>query len=482
MPSTTAQVAGNTLRRALAEITGGYRSFVTTSGGTAGGIDFIVSGLSGIGADYVLNMPWALAVDLANIREFRRAVSFSGTTVTMATTFSATVAISTTIDMYPFRPPLYKQAWNRAFQKLYPTVYRSVIDCIVADITRKGHDSAVADDFYSTPPNMDRVGRIVRMGSEHHWDDFTRADSTTTAGSDYSAVAGTFGITSNRLYSVTAAVDDKLVRTTDPKLQDLYIEADSTGTLKSTTDRVHDAIMLRYIDSSNFLYVDFYNDTLRIVKQDGGSATALTTATFVFTNGTYYRTGVLAVGRRILVWLNNVLYLDYSLSAANAAKFVVPGNYGIYVNAAGSPATASRVDNYHVFQVTPDYEWTDWKQSSDLLSIELPAFDTGRPSGLLRIEGMAPLTLLTADNVTSLASDDAATGGVVEIATTDAAYQTVLSQARAELFYLLGAEIYPTGIPENSRQYTEMGLAQEALVRSMQRMPVLSTRRRGHVN
>src|SRR3990167_1253878 len=161
MPSLTAQTAGNTLRRALAEIAGGYRSYTTTSAGNAGGTTFLVSGLDGIGSDYVLDMPWALQVDGANIREFRRATGLSGSTVTVATAYTAQVASAVTMDMYPFRPPLYKQALNRAFQKLYPSVYRLVMDCIVADLTRKGHDGAAMDDFYSMPPNMDSVEAVT---------------------------------------------------------------------------------------------------------------------------------------------------------------------------------------------------------------------------------------------------------------------------------------------------------------------------------
>src|SRR3972149_6406609 len=102
MPSLTAQTAGNTLRRALAEIAGGYRTYTTTGAGNAGGTTLVVSGLSGIGSDNVLDMLWVLQTDGANVREFRRASGLDSATVTVTTAFTAQVASAVTFDFYPF--------------------------------------------------------------------------------------------------------------------------------------------------------------------------------------------------------------------------------------------------------------------------------------------------------------------------------------------------------------------------------------------
>ena len=477
MPSLTAQTAGNTLRRALAEIAGGYRSYTTTGAGNAGGTTFVVSGLDGIGSDYVLDMPWVLQTDGANIREFRRATGLSGSTVTVSTAYTAQVASGVTMDMYPFRPSLYKQALSKAFQKLYPSIYRLVEAYRISNNDRMGHLSAVLDNWYSTPQNMVKVGKVWRCGIENLWDDFDRADNASDAGNGWTAAAGTFGIISNRLYSL---VDDSLlVRSSNPLLQNLYIECEQTGTLNSGNDYSVLSLIFRYIDSSNFLMADMNNSGINITKFDGGTATSLNQTTFTPTNGTYYKVAISAIGTRLRVWVDDVLYLDYQLTGANATKYVIPGNIGFKSDLGGAPGTPNRANNYVCYQLTPEYEWLDWHHARGLPDFELPYSSSARPSGLLRIQGTALLSALTADNVTSLASDDAT--AVVEIATTDTAYQTLLAQARAELFYLLGAEIYPTGIPENSRQYTEMGITQEALVQKMVRMPALRTRMRGAV-
>ena len=97
MATIAAQTSKLTARRALAEITvgpdrvtSGYRTYTADSGSTT---TAVIGGLSGIGSDYILALPWAVNnTDLSVPFEFRRAIELSGTTVTFANAFGAAIA------------------------------------------------------------------------------------------------------------------------------------------------------------------------------------------------------------------------------------------------------------------------------------------------------------------------------------------------------------------------------------------------------
>src|SRR3990167_6628869 len=124
MPSISAQTSKQTARRALAEITvgpdkrtTGYRNYTAAAGGDTD--TAVISALSGIGADYVLALPWCVNnTDTTVPFEFRRAIELSGTSVNFANAFGATIAAADDLDFYPYRPSIYTQALDRKSTRL----------------------------------------------------------------------------------------------------------------------------------------------------------------------------------------------------------------------------------------------------------------------------------------------------------------------------------------------------------------------------
>jgi len=463
----TAVLSKQTARRALAAVAGGYRTYDTTTGGSSS--TAIIAALSGIGADYLLAMPWGLANDGTQALSFRRASQLDSTTVTFANAFGGTIATAVSMDFYPFRPSLYTEALNRAMAKLYPGVYRIVTSHLITHAARKtGQGNAV----YPFPRNMQRVHRLTHWGSTVATDLFDRAASTTTPGDGWTVDVGTFGVISERGYAVTDADGDRMSRTEDMK--DGVLEMIVRGTLNSGATYRSPALLFRMaedytgaIDYANCLVVRLLNAVVDLRKRDGGTETSLATATQTTSDGVDYVLRVQFVGDRIRVWVDDLELISFQLTGLNA-KYLQNPRVGVRLDKGGSPATAARFDDFYAFGQTSPFEWTDWEQNRDSFTLNIPAISTTAPTGLLLVEGSAPLTAFAADGTEALVTD---TTAIVEIATTDFAYLTLIEQARAELFRLLSAEIYPTGIPQNSAQYLE--LAKEAAMNAaaMKRMP-----------
>lgn len=475
MPIATAQVSKQTLRRAVAG-PGGYRTRSTTGTGTA--TTAIIAALSGIGADYVLDMPWGLANDGNNAGEFRRASSFSGTTVTFADGFTNAVANSVSMDFYPYLPTLYTEAANRAMRKLYQRdkAYRLVNSHIIPHSERKLDGSG----YYALPRNMDRVHQLSVLGSLALRDLFDRADSTTEPGNSWVETAGNWGIISERLYAQSDANGDHVTRDLD--LKDGVIQAIVRGTLNSATTYRTPALTFRIaedrngaIDTTNYLAVRLLNAVVDLRKVDSSTESSLTTATQTTTDGTDYLLRVQFRGTHIMIWVDDVLLIDYNLTGLNE-KYTEYPRAGIRWDTAGSPATAARVDDYYAFHAEGLTIWPDWRQSGDNNILEIPAFGDRAPTGILYVEGGTILTTLTADNVASLDADGTAR---VEIETTDRAYETLIEQARAELYLMLGEQVYPTGLSQNSEQYLRIAQQHAENARQMLGMTSPSPQIRG---
>ena len=128
--------------------------------------------------------------------------------------------------------------------------------------------------------------------------------------------------------------------------------------------------------------------------------------------------------------------------------------WGFRWDMAGAPATAARIDDVYAFEAWAPFEWPDWEQARDSQSLRIPAISSAAPTGSLLIEGSEQLTLLAADNTESLVNDGTT---VLEIATTDPAYQTFIQAAAVELYTLLG--------------YRDLAAEARAHLGNMKRMP-----------
>lgn len=91
------------------------------------------------------------------------------------------------------------------------------------------------------------------------WDTFDRANSTSTLGSAdtgqaWTARSGTWGVSSNRGYLVTTSPEASYIATVDPGLTNLI----ASGTVTFGSTRVNSGLLLKYIDTSNHIIVNFY--------------------------------------------------------------------------------------------------------------------------------------------------------------------------------------------------------------------------------
>lgn len=162
-------------------------------------------------------------------------------------------------------------------------------------------------------------------------DTFTRADSTTTLGSDWIALAGTWGITSNRAYCVTTAAanhfagHDMLTPNCDAQ-----VDAVTGG------NPFYQGLVFRWVDANNYCLVD--RDNLYVVS--GGVQTSYAHSS-PFVDGVDATIRVVANGTSITVYKN--------ATAINTRTLTTPQGdiWGIRTYTGG---TSYRLDN---FSATP---------------------------------------------------------------------------------------------------------------------------------
>jgi len=464
VPTAFATISKRTLRRAIAGRS--YRTRATTGSGST--TSAVIAALSGIGSDYVLDMPWGLCNDGNNAGEFRRATGLSATTVSFANAYTNTVASGVSMEFYPYPPNLYSEAIDQAIRKLNAQngkVYRLVNSHIIPHSERKLNSSG----YYSLPRNMVRVFEISMMGRRRLRDLFDRADSTTEPGNSWVETSGNLGISNEQLYQPSLSNGAHITR--DLNMKDGVIEATLRGILNSGSTYCSPALTFRIaedrngdIDTDDYLVVRLLNAVVDLRKlTDGASESSLTTAAQTTADSTDYVVRVQLRGANIRIWVDDVELINYDLLGLNL-KYTENPRVGIRWDVGGSPSNVARVRSYYAFGAEALGIWPDWSQDGDNTALVIPRNGNAAPTGLLYLQGRAPLTTLTADGVDSIDSD---TTAKVEITTTDQAYECLLEQARAELFRLLGSEIYPTGIPHNSQQYLQLAQQHERQAQQM---------------
>lgn len=436
----------------------GYLSLLTSSAGNAGGTTAVIAALSGYGADYLLATPWADAVDLANAGEFRRVISLVGTTVTVANAYTAQVATSTTIDFYPYRPSLYTQALNRASAWVFGNkhIYRYLSSHIISQSDRQ-----LSGNLYSMPRNMREVEKITYWGRLILRATFAAAD-TASGVSGWTAGAGSIGIRSEQFYFPGDTNADYATRS--EKIKNGVWEFSTSGTMESSTVYRTIGLMFHHavdyagaLDHNNYLVARLLNDAiadrLEIRKIDGGTESQLAVATVALTDGTRAVMRIETVGARIRGFVDDVQLIDYELIGPNL-KYADYDRWGLRLDKAGAPGTAANVQELYAHEMVTPIDWTDWQQSRESQTLLIPSIGRRNPTGVLLVEGGEVLTALAADNTQSLVDDGTA---LLEIATTDPAWQSYIAAAAVELYRMLG--------------YTELRQEAEAALRGMRGMP-----------
>lgn len=191
------------------------------------------------------------------------------------------------------------------------------------------------------------------------YDLFTKADSATTLGSSsvggaWTAVSGTWGISSNEAYCVSDANNNAAILPT-VGTGDYIVSCDVKGQLLGASWR-EAQLMFRYIDSNNFLHIGCDSGGMRIDKRDGGVDSTLYTDNFSedinpFADNTWFTIKVICLKNWLYVYMNGNLYIAYSMSQTDYVKFGASGIVGIRLDKGGSPSVAARWDKFIVENV-----------------------------------------------------------------------------------------------------------------------------------
>jgi hypothetical protein len=177
-------------------------------------------------------------------------------------------------------------------------------------------------------------------------DNFNESDSATTMGKTDSGQSwipktGTWGISTNKAYSVTDAVGDLVL--VDSGITDPVIQCTLNGTLNSVVNFRVPQLGFRGLDSSNFLLADMVNGTVRLLKFDGGVFTTLTTTATTTSDNTDYQVCIVCNNLSITIYVNGVSKITYTLAGGDT-KYVEYTKMGFRLAKGGAPATAARWD------------------------------------------------------------------------------------------------------------------------------------------
>lgn len=152
-------------------------------------------------------------------------------------------------------------------------------------------------------------------------DTFTRADSAVSLGSAdtgqaWTAVVGTWGITSNKGYCATAGNSEK-VATVEAALADCSIQV----TMRASGDPVASGggITFRRSDATNYLIAVIESNALRVYKRVAGAFTSLGFYSFTPLTTTDYVVKVTLVGSTIKAFLDGTERVSVSDSHNSTA-------------------------------------------------------------------------------------------------------------------------------------------------------------------
>ena len=464
MPYPLANLSKRTIRHDVASLLGDNWPLATSGAGNGGGTTAVFASLAGEPPSNVVNK-YLLIEESTNDGEYRVTTTpftASSGTITVRRAYTAQVATSIDSYLHEFSPHLYTLGINEAFRQCYRAVYREHL-----------HHTFIREAGQKTVPlprGMERVMRVMecRYSSEKLRDFFDRTASATDPGGKWTAATGTtWGVTSEGLYCVSDTNGDIILAATNPQMKNGVIECVIRGDTTDAAGRVLDALF-RYEDTSNFLYVRLYNDTVDLRRRSGGSEASLTTATVTLTENVDYVLRIMFDGSWISIWIDDRQVVMYELTGRNLQYLGYDesgtgtyGNVGFRLVKDSTPslaATATRVSHYFAHALVGRMERRDWKQAPSGRMIELQTMGRGwstTQGRMLWLEGASELTAVGADTAFEiLATDSTAT---VEIQTTDPAYEILLKYAA---WAVLRDAAMPghTSNPEKRKEYAERAL------------------------
>ncbi len=466
MPYPLASLTKRGIRADVAYILGDNWPFTTTTGGSS--TTAIISSLIGVPIAAIQNK-YLLLESGTSDSEYRIASQFAPLTGTITTrrAFTNTVAISVSGHIHEFSPHLYTLGINEAIRVAYPALYRPIL---FHQFTRYANQRALP-----LPRDMDRILTIEedKSISARVQDFFDRTASTTDPGTNWTAITGTWGITSESLYCPSDTDGDFIKASTNYYLQDGVIEFRVRGDTTNTASRTLLLAFRVNDDYTEALGVRLLNDTVDLRKLEGGSWTSLSTGTVTTTEDVDYVVRVQFEGSWVSVWVNDRQYILFELVGTNL-KYLgydenpgTYGNFGFRLEKTGSPSltvTSTRVSHIFAHALVGTSERGDWALSMGGRSIEMRRNHRGRDltvGKMLWMRGLAELSQVAADTTfEALTTDGTAT---VEMLTTDPAYE-VLTQWAAYEVLNAATQMAFTSDPAKRQEYQQ--LAQNQLQRA----------------
>jgi hypothetical protein len=123
-------------------------------------------------------------------------------------------------------------------------------------------------------------------------------------------LSGTWGISGNKAYCASQSAGD------------INIEAGSANYSYSITLNCKNTganlyyfnSVFRLLDTNNYLRVKCGEGLLQLTKFVAGTGTVLSSLSFTTTNDVDYRVKVICQGNRVVVYVDGILYIDYTLT------------------------------------------------------------------------------------------------------------------------------------------------------------------------
>jgi hypothetical protein len=180
------------------------------------------------------------------------------------------------------------------------------------------------------------------------YDDFGRADSTTSLGTSASLHVwtpgqGTHGIISGKGYSVTDADGD--YATIDSHVTNGHYFLTVEGTLNSATIYRVPRFILAGLSGSTFLEAFIWNGSVYLYKRDAGTYSLLQSqAGQTTTDATQYIIHVKREDKNFSIYVDSVFFFTYTLAGTNV-QYMTGTLAGWHLAKLGSPTSPARFDN-----------------------------------------------------------------------------------------------------------------------------------------
>jgi len=181
-------------------------------------------------------------------------------------------------------------------------------------------------------------------------DSFTRANSTTSAGTTdtgqaWSPLVGTWGIASNRVYCVSDANGDIL--SVDTGITNSTISAIFNCQTSGANQRFFN-LMFHGLDATNFLFARISGSSLQLYKNAAGVLTQLAAVAITPpADGVDFVLRATCIDNLVSLYVDGALLLNHTLAGGDTA-YSAYTKAGLRLSKAGTPTMPCRADNFTV--------------------------------------------------------------------------------------------------------------------------------------